>query len=84
MAKNSSLPIVIASVSLGLLVLAVPLYLKQKKKRYPPGPTPEFFVGNARQLPKSHPWLQYSKWAEQYGKCNGITSLTLLLNISHM
>ncbi|KDQ16084.1 hypothetical protein BOTBODRAFT_157338 [Botryobasidium botryosum FD-172 SS1] len=33
----------------------------------PPGPKPEFIIGNARHLPTTSPWLQYTAWRETYG-----------------
>ncbi|KIJ29125.1 hypothetical protein M422DRAFT_95752, partial [Sphaerobolus stellatus SS14] len=32
-----------------------------------PGPPGLPFLGNALQMPKSHEWITYSKWAKQYG-----------------
>lgn len=34
---------------------------------YPPGPKPRPFIGNARDIPTTKPWLTYANWAKQYG-----------------
>ncbi|KDQ16088.1 hypothetical protein BOTBODRAFT_144787 [Botryobasidium botryosum FD-172 SS1] len=54
------------SVSLAVLYLL----RKPTKSRglpLPPGPKPEFIIGNARHLPAHSPWLQYTAWREKYG-----------------
>jgi hypothetical protein len=38
-------------------------------RNLPPGPRPLPFVGNRPMIPKSKPWLQMAKWAEEYGNC---------------
>ncbi|KAJ7675756.1 cytochrome P450 [Mycena polygramma] len=34
---------------------------------FPPGPSPELFIGNLRQLPTKLPWLTYTEWGLRYG-----------------
>ncbi|KDQ58241.1 hypothetical protein JAAARDRAFT_57969 [Jaapia argillacea MUCL 33604] len=34
---------------------------------FPPGPTPEPFIGNLRHIPKDKPWVTYVQWGKQYG-----------------
>lgn len=33
----------------------------------PPGPSTLPVIGNLHLMPESHAWLQYFKWAKQYG-----------------
>ncbi|EGN99391.1 hypothetical protein SERLA73DRAFT_108873 [Serpula lacrymans var. lacrymans S7.3] len=33
----------------------------------PPGPKPLPLVGNVKDMPTSHEWVTYTKWAKQYG-----------------
>ena len=56
-------------VVLGLfLVLAVvAIHDRIRYRNLPPGPRPVPFVGNRNQIPKTKPWLQMAKWAEEYG-----------------
>lgn len=35
--------------------------------RMPPGPRPLPFIGNKRDIPKRHPWVQFREWAQIYG-----------------
>lgn len=42
-------------------------YKKKAGIRLPPGPEGEFILGNARQIPSSHPWLYYTDLAKKYG-----------------
>ncbi|KDQ58239.1 hypothetical protein JAAARDRAFT_261088 [Jaapia argillacea MUCL 33604] len=35
---------------------------------YPPGPKPDWFIGNLRHLPKDKPWMAYLEWGKQYGE----------------
>ena len=34
---------------------------------YPPGPPVKPLVGNLLEIPPKHSWLQFKKWADQYG-----------------
>ncbi|KAJ7704674.1 cytochrome P450 [Mycena metata] len=34
---------------------------------FPPGPPPQIFVGNYREIPTEHPWLTYTDWGNRYG-----------------
>ncbi|KAK7048352.1 O-methylsterigmatocystin oxidoreductase [Favolaschia claudopus] len=34
---------------------------------FPPGPPPQFLIGNFSQLPEKHPWLTYTEWGRKYG-----------------
>jgi hypothetical protein len=43
--------------------------INRSRVKYPPGPKPELFFGNARQLPTSLQWLRFAEWP-------GKTSLT--------
>ncbi|KAJ7044191.1 cytochrome P450 [Mycena alexandri] len=34
---------------------------------FPPGPSPQLFVGNYREIPTKFPWLTYTHWGNRYG-----------------
>ncbi|KAF7365087.1 Cytochrome p450 [Mycena venus] len=34
---------------------------------FPPGPSPQFLIGNLRDLPKKHPRVTYTEWGARYG-----------------
>lgn len=59
-----------AATALAFLVLSLIVWCSQNTShvRYLPGPKPEFFFGNARQVPKSWQWLRFAEWSELYGK----------------
>jgi hypothetical protein len=53
---------------LAVAVVAIVYYVgRQNRAKYPPGPKPELFFGNARQIPTSMQWLKFAEWSEQYG-----------------
>lgn len=53
---------------LAITVAAVVYYAgRHSRAKYPPGPKPEFFFGNARQVPTSMQWLRFAEWSQQYG-----------------
>ncbi|KDQ07018.1 hypothetical protein BOTBODRAFT_39161 [Botryobasidium botryosum FD-172 SS1] len=33
----------------------------------PPGPKPELFIGNVRQMPRKQRWLKFAEWKKTYG-----------------
>lgn len=41
--------------------------------RYPPGPPGKPLVGNLPDIPSKHSWLQFKKWADQYGPLMRLT-----------
>lgn len=41
--------------------------------RYPPGPPGKPLVGNLPDIPKKHSWLQFKKWADEYGPLMRLT-----------
>ena len=59
---------------LSLVVSALILGILEKCTRrinavhYPPGPKGLPLIGNILDMPQSHEWLTYSKWAQQWGK----------------
>ncbi|KAF8661211.1 hypothetical protein AX16_001491 [Volvariella volvacea WC 439] len=52
---------------LGFLVLSL-LFLSYRRRRLslPPGPKGRPLIGNVGDLPKSHEWRTYEKWARKY------------------
>ncbi|KAJ7505256.1 cytochrome P450 [Mycena galericulata] len=34
---------------------------------FPPGPAPQFVIGNLREMPTKRPWLTYTEWGSRYG-----------------
>ncbi|KDQ13185.1 hypothetical protein BOTBODRAFT_175790 [Botryobasidium botryosum FD-172 SS1] len=49
--------------------------LRYKGLPYPPGPKPEFLIGNARHLPLDQAWLVYTEWKEKYGDIIHLSAL---------
>jgi len=49
------------------IIIAVYLYLTFHHPRYPPGPQPDFLIGNVRQLPLEYQEKTFAKWGHQYG-----------------
>ena len=45
----------------------VPAVWGLRSAKAPPGPPTLPVIGNLHLMPKSHTWIQYSKWANQYG-----------------
>jgi hypothetical protein len=57
-----------ATAFLAVAVVAVVYYAgRQNRAKYPPGPEPELFFGNARQVPTSMQWLKFAEWSKRYG-----------------
>lgn len=63
-------------LSLGVIALSIAsigFYIKQRSSStngglLPPGPPPEFLIGNLRQIPKDHTSAGFSVWAKKYGR----------------
>lgn len=63
-----------STISLAIAALAVVIALAwqlshvgMRPTNAPPGPPTVPVIGNLYLMPKSHAWLQYFKWAKQYG-----------------
>lgn len=58
-----------SGITLLVVVAAVTIHYagRQSRVKYPPGPRPDFFLGNARQIPTSMQWLRFAEWSDQYG-----------------
>jgi hypothetical protein len=41
----------------------------QMHRKARPGPVGWPVVGNAFDIPRGKPWLQFTKWAKDYGAC---------------
>ncbi|KAJ6477370.1 cytochrome P450, partial [Mycena vitilis] len=59
----------LALFSLVILLLKKVFNVFQRSSNlpFPPGPSPELFIGNFRQLPTKLPWLTYTEWGLRYG-----------------
>jgi hypothetical protein len=64
------------SVFVLLFILSSVMLRSLPKKRdmkglsLPPGPPPVPYVGNVIGVDRDHPWLTYSRWVTEYGRCN--------------
>ena len=68
MLSIGKLPVPSGIALLAVAAAAIVYYVgRQNRAKYPPGPKPEFFFGNARQVPTSKQWLKFAEWSEQYG-----------------
>jgi hypothetical protein len=67
MVRLATIDKVIAAVIAGSVVIYFVGRKISKRKHLPPGPRPLPLIGNAYQVPRTHPWLTYSAWAKQYG-----------------
>ncbi|KDQ06957.1 hypothetical protein BOTBODRAFT_167514 [Botryobasidium botryosum FD-172 SS1] len=70
----------LAFLSAILSILLAPLYylckpVKSRGLPLPPGPRPDFIIGNARHLAAKSPWLQYTAWKEKYGNIMHLEAL---------
>lgn len=66
--------VLIAAALLTLVFISLsPKRLLPKGSRYPPGPPGKPLVGNLLDIPKQHSWLQFKKWADQYGPLMRLT-----------
>ncbi|KDQ14673.1 hypothetical protein BOTBODRAFT_159106 [Botryobasidium botryosum FD-172 SS1] len=66
--------LLLVSTLLGLFAAVAFYYFNQisrasnpRRLPYPPGPVPEFLIGNARQIPAHSSWLQYTEWKKTIG-----------------
>jgi len=75
---------VFGSVVLSVLgFLALQLYRRRRRTSLPPGPTPQFLIGNLLDLPTKQPWITYTKWRERYGDivyANALGQDVIILN----
>jgi hypothetical protein len=57
----------LASFILACSVSFVLFLVRPRRDKKLPGPRGIPFLGNALQIPKVQPWVQFDKWTEQYG-----------------
>ena len=58
-----------------------------RPKDYPPGPDPTPGLGNILQMPRQKPYLQFQRWAREYGEVVGLklgTRNVIILNTPEM
>ncbi|EKM56473.1 uncharacterized protein PHACADRAFT_253615, partial [Phanerochaete carnosa HHB-10118-sp] len=59
--------------AVAILAILLALFLKasvtryKQRARYPPGPKGLPIIGNVLEMPKTHEWLTFASWSEQYG-----------------
>ena len=56
------------SIAAGILILIRSWFVKSRRGRPLPGPTPMPFFGNLFHLPKELPWVTYRDWSLKYGE----------------
>ncbi|OCH93180.1 cytochrome P450 [Obba rivulosa] len=82
---HSLLGIGLASVVIVVLTLTSRRRCLLRRFPLPPGPSPLPFIGNVRDIPPSHEWITYAKWAKTYGDVMHISvfgkSLVLLSSL---
>jgi hypothetical protein len=61
---------VVPALSFICIVFAVGLLARstRSRRKLPPGPPGEPFIGNTRQIPPAYSWLSYTELAEKYGE----------------
>ncbi|KAI0041989.1 cytochrome P450 [Auriscalpium vulgare] len=77
-------------IAAGLCILTLVLFVSRRMRsqqfhlRFPPGPKRLPLVGNLFDLPQSHEWRTYRKWAQDYGwdvlHCDVFGSHLLVVN----
>ncbi|KZT32144.1 cytochrome P450 [Sistotremastrum suecicum HHB10207 ss-3] len=51
------------------------LFRRENPLPLPPGPVPDFILGNLLHLPKSHEWRTYLEWGKAYGDVVHVSAL---------
>jgi len=73
------------TVPITILVVGLVLHIFKRRfskhDNFPPGPKPLPLIGNTHQVPKTHPWLKYTEWAEQYGMAEPEAPRSSCLNL---
>ena len=65
--RSVMLQLASATTLLAVAVATIVYAGRQSRAKYPPGPKPEIFLGNARQVPRSMQWLKFAEWSKLYG-----------------
>lgn len=57
----------VLTVGLGIVAFVI-FYRMKRRLSFPPGPRSFPILGNATQIPRERPVLQYNRWAKEYGE----------------
>jgi hypothetical protein len=60
-------PLAVVALTIVAVLVWQLSHVGMRPAKLPPGPPTLPVIGNLHLMPKSHAWLQYSKWAKQYG-----------------
>lgn len=60
-------PLAVAALTIVAVLVWQLSHVGMRLAKLPPGPPTLPVIGNLHLMPKNHAWLQYSKWAKQYG-----------------
>ena len=71
------------AVIIVIICLVVFFLVPRRKYRFPPGPPGLPILGNLLDFPKSHDWLTYQAWSEQYGMSYFPTEIPSVVVIDH-
>ena len=61
-----------------ILAVAVRFNGRRSRMRLPPGPRGLPLIGNALDMPSSHPWETFSEWGKKWGKYHTCPACALM------